>query len=168
MLVKMRELEPQRDGLVKLLDFTGLEGITMIEVGSYAGESADTFASSGKVKALFCIDPWQGGYDSKDVASSSDFTEVEAAFDKVMEKHPVIIRKYKGTLEQFVKEHPQVKPDLIYIDACHTYEGCAADLIVAQGLEPRFIAGHDYCEGWAGVKRAVDEKVGTPDSVFED
>ena len=98
--------------------------ICMLEVGSYAGESADIFASTGKVAKLFCIDPWQPGYDSRDIASSSNFTEVEQAFDKVMEEHPTLMHKFKGTLQDFVKHFPEMRPDAVYIDAEHTYEAC--------------------------------------------
>lgn len=169
MLVKMRELTKQRDGLVELLEFTKLDGMVMIEVGSFAGESAEVFASSGKVRQLWCIDPWKSGYDENDIASRSNFCEVEREFDSVVERHPTVIHKYKGTLQDFVKEHPQVRPDIIYIDSCHTYDGCKKDLTTALELKPRFMSGHDYCEnGWAGVKKAVNELVGVPDKVFQD
>ena len=69
MLVKMRELTKQRDGLIELLEFTKLDGMVMIEVGSFAGESAEVFASSGKVRQLWCIDPWKSGYDENDIES---------------------------------------------------------------------------------------------------
>lgn len=121
--MKMRD-EKSCAALVELIDDIGLADMCMLEVGSYAGESADTFASTGKVAKLFCIDPWQPGYDSKDIASSSNFTEVEAAFDKVMAKHPAVIHKFKGTLQEFVKHFPEMRPDAVYIDAEHTYEAC--------------------------------------------
>lgn len=122
-MVKMRD-EKGRAALVELIDDIGLTDICMLEVGSYAGESADTFASTGKVAKLLCIDPWQPGYDSRDIASSSSFTEVEQAFDKVMAEHPAVIHKFKGTLQDFVKHFPEMRPDAVYIDAEHTYEAC--------------------------------------------
>lgn len=100
-MVKMRD-ESSAAALMELIDSTSLTDIVMLEVGSYAGESADIFASTGKVAKLFCIDPWLPGYDSRDIASSSNFTEVEQAFDKVMAKHPTVIHKFKGTLQEFV------------------------------------------------------------------
>lgn len=141
---------------------------TMVEVGSYAGHSADMFASSGKIKTLWCIDPWRPGYDNNDGASYSDFNEVEAAFDSVARKHSRVIKKFKGTLDDFICTHREVHPDMIYIDACHTYDGCKIDLQNALKLNPRIISGHDYSDTWAGVKQAVNEVVGTPHITFLD
>ncbi len=108
-MIKMREKQKERDALKQLIDQTNLDKIVMIEVGSYAGESADIFASTGKVKTLYCVDPWQAGYDEGDIASySSDFKEVENAFDEVQKKHSDVIVKYKGTLADFIADHPEV------------------------------------------------------------
>lgn len=168
MIVKMREDDRQKNALRDFIDHTSLDKIVMIEVGCYSGESADVFASTGKVKRLYCIDPWKSGYDSRDIASSSDFAEVESEFDKVVKKHSDIIVKFKGTLEQFIEKNPNVKPDVIYIDACHTYEAVKQDIQNALILKPKFIGGHDYCDGWSGVKRAINERFGAPDRTFFD
>ena len=143
----------------------------MIEVGSYAGESADIFAQQEKVKGIWCVDPWLPGYDDNDDASHTDFNEVEDAFDNVMYKHFPKIHKFKGTLQQFCETHKNhITPDLIYIDANHTYEGCKEDIETAMKSwkHPHYLAGHDYELGWPGVVQAVDEKFGAPLMVFSD
>ena len=61
-----------------------------------------------------------------------------------------------------------MRPDLVYIDACHTYEGCKGDIQEALKLEPKIIAGHDYAVWCGGVMRAVDEVLGTPHRRFQD
>lgn len=160
--------EKSRAALVELIDDTDLTDIVMLEVGSYAGESADTFASTGKVAKLLCIDPWRSGYDRNDIASRSNFTEVEQAFDKVMAKHNTVIHKFKGTLQEFVEHFPEIRPHVVYIDAEHTYEECSRDIETAKTLHPKWICGHDYCKGWSGVIKAVDNKLGKPDKVFPD
>lgn len=68
------------------------------------------------------------GYDNTDIASSSDFNEVESSFDKVAERHPDKIRKFKGVLDGFRCAYPTDVPDFIYIDANHTYERCKSDI----------------------------------------
>ena len=166
-LVAMR-VGSLRQGLLDFISSIDMDNITMLEVGSYAGESSDMFASSGKVKTLWCIDPWLAGYDANDEASRTDFNFVEKTFDKVMGKHPAVINKFKGTLDQFVEKNPDMRPDLIYIDACHTYEGCKNDIINALKLKPKVISGHDYTNSWPGVMRAVNEVVGTPHKTFCD
>jgi len=110
-MIKMREKQKERDALKQLIEASTGDAnkIVMIEVGSYAGESADIFASTGKVKTLYCVDPWKNGYDEGDIASySSDFKEVENAFDEVQKKHSDVIVKYKGTLADFIADHPEV------------------------------------------------------------
>ena len=94
------------------------------------------------------------GYDDGDGASHTDFNEVEAAFDKVMAKHSPKIHKFKGTLKQFCEVHKDdIVPDLVYIDASHTYEGCKTDIETAMNAwkHSYYLSGHDYCIGWDGV-----------------
>lgn len=139
----------------------------MIEVGSYSGESAEIFMNTGKVSELFCIDPWQAGYDNTDKASFSDMSKVEASFDIRMAKYGKRVHKYKGTLQQFSQiGFPQV--DFIYIDACHTYEGCKKDLITALTSGSFYIGGHDYNSNFPGVINAVKECIGAPDKLYPD
>ena len=35
-------------------------------------------------------------------------------------------------------------------------------------MRPKWICGHDYCPGWPGVIKAVEEKLGKPDKTFLD
>ena len=171
MIISMRNADWLRNGLIDLISNVKNDSINMIEVGSYAGESADIFASQEKVKGIWCIDPWLSGYDDGDEASHTDFNEVEAAFDKVMMKHSPKIHKFKGTLQQFCDVHKDdIVPDLVYIDANHTYEGCRTDIETALNAwkHPHYLAGHDYTDGWQGVVQAVDEKFGAPTMTFSD
>ena len=150
--------------------------LTMIEVGSYQGESMEAFIQTGCISKIICIDPWKPGYDSKDIASSSDMTEVEKSFD-VRTKNLCSssdIVKFKGTLDDFIKsnEFIDVKDniDLTYVDACHTYEGCKHDLLICKDIiHPKIaFAGHDYVSCWNGVINAVNEMFGKPDKTFID
>ena len=45
----MRKTSSMRNGLVELINFIPLDKFNMVEIGSYAGESADMFASSPKI-----------------------------------------------------------------------------------------------------------------------
>lgn len=165
----MRGKEQDNRSLNQLVLDTGLDEIRMAEIGSYAGESAELFANNDKVSSIWCIDPWKAGYDSSDVASSSDFVEVEKAFNSVMERHPTKIRKFRGTIDDFRKEYSDIDLDFIYIDGCHTYEACKRDLETAlQWKSLKAIGGHDYVQGWSGVMKAVDEVVGNPDFTYQD
>jgi hypothetical protein len=49
-----------------------------------------------------------------------------------------------------------LEPDLVYVDAEHTYDAVAAELKLARELFPHaLLCGDDY--DWSGVRRAVDE-----------
>ena len=158
-----------RQGLIDLINWLPYNNIKMVEVGSYAGESADLFAQSPKIQQLWCIDPWMPGYDSTDVASSSDFNEVEHAFDLIAQKHPNKIRKFKGVLKDFQSKFPNDVPDFIYIDANHTYDGCKSDIQTALlWKDVPIIGGHDYANWCPGVIQAVDEIFGKPTKTFAD
>lgn len=151
----------------------------MIEIGSYQGQSMEAFAKSKKVKTIFCIDPWKEGYDSKDIASSTNMKEVEKKFDErvtSIDKEIKII-KHKGTLDTFIDslEYKNFLEngnniDFVYIDGCHTYESCKHDIEVCKNvIKPKLaFTGHDYVDGWIGVKTAVNESFGVPDKTFPD
>ena len=139
----------------------------MIEIGSYRGESAEIFMNTGKISELFCVDTWKAGYDDSDRASFSDMAKVEADFDARMAKYGPRVRKFKGTLQQFsANGFPPV--DFIYVDSCHTYDGCKTDLLTALEANPVYIGGHDYSAGFKGVIKAVNEYVGQPDKLYPD
>lgn len=167
--------------LISFVRFGNANGkkIVMVEVGSYAGQSMECFAKSGMVAAICCIDPWEGGWDSRDPASSTDMAYVESLFDKRMESMREIasVVKFKWTFKEFVKSPVYQKfvsdfgdVDFVYIDALHTYDGAKGDIEIARDIvKPTLaIGGHDYVRRWDGVIRAVDETVGKPDRVFSD
>lgn len=155
--------------LNELVEHTGLNDIFMVEVGSFAGESAEAFASMDQVSRVWCVDPWEGGYDDSDIASSEDFSEVEKQFDRVMERSDGKIMKFKGTFGDFLSFHREFTFDIVYIDAMHSYESVMEDIKTAILFRPEFISGHDYNpEFWPGVVKAVDEMLGSPDRLFDD
>ena len=55
------------------------EEITLVEIGSYTGQSAEIFAQEFPKGKIYCIDPWLEGYDPLDIAASSNMMEVEKA-----------------------------------------------------------------------------------------
>ena len=165
-------------GLIDLVDFISnkkSKDLIMIEIGSYQGQSMETFANTGKIKTIICIDPWQQGYDINDKASDTDMVEVERLFDERVSKiDNVQIIKHKGTLDTFIKseEFEQIKNsiDFVYIDACHTYQAVKHDIkICKEIIKPNIaFAGHDFRDYWAGVKKAIKEEFNEPDKVFLD
>jgi hypothetical protein len=138
-----------------------------VEVGSFCGESALLFHEHLPEANIFCIDPWESGYDGNDVASSHDMKAVEAAFDERTSNCGRVL-KMKGQSEDYADSFDLASVDAVYLDGCHTYEAIKKDL---QFWLPRCklaICGHDYTSNWPGVVEAVDELIGTPDLLFCD
>jgi hypothetical protein len=145
--------------------------ITIVEIGSFMGESAVIFAEEFPNAKIYCIDPWKSGYDDKDDASKADFKEVEEQFDLRTKDYDNIF-KVKGYSTDYFKEC-----DVVYVDGNHSYEGVKADLLHWLPQTKRAICGHDYYideeilkvhPHIEGVRRAVEEVIGIPDKVFQD
>lgn len=141
------------------------DGIRMVEVGCYAGESTVMFLESGKVDHIICVDDWDTGANA------------EPKFDYAMESWVARGRalKVKSLSVAAARSVADASLDFVYIDADHSYEGVIADIDAwLPKLKPGCpIAGHDYTHPtlgrkWWGVQKAVNERFGGPDLVFED
>ena len=172
----MRETVNDKRGLLDLVGSLGAKDLVMVEIGSFAGESAEIFVGSGLVKEVVCIDPWEFS-DQGDGNSYSNIKDAERWFDARAAKAGGRIVKFKGTVDDFVQskafEERRGAVDLVYIDGLHTYEGCAHDIDVTMSvIKPRLaVSGHDYASDFPhvqGVKKAVNERFGAPDRTFCD
>ena len=139
------------------------KNFTMIEIGSYAGESTIEFAKiAGKV---YAVDPWVNGYDPNDLSSSAfDMSIVEKSFNKRTEKYSNI-RKLKMTSKTAEKWFKNEKVDIVYIDAIHKIAAVRDDINRWKRHINHFgfIAGHDFCGYWGEVVDAILETIGLPD-----
>jgi hypothetical protein len=144
---------------------------TIVELGSYMGESALIFAKRFTNGKIICIDSWEGGFDNLDSASHADYVDVEEQFDIRMDLVNNI-QKYKGLSTNFSFEC-----DMLYIDACHKYECVVNDIKHWLPLTKTIISGHDYYEDEeifkihphiSGVSTAVNECLGKPNKIFND
>jgi predicted O-methyltransferase YrrM len=156
-LTTYRQGTANRQGLLDLCAALPVCG-TAIEVGSYAGESAEIFLQSGKVAHITCVDPF---FDE----------DVEREFDRRMAAFPGRVTKIKAlsmaALEGLLR---CAQYDFIYIDARHDYPSASWDIRHWQMLlrPGGYIGGHDYTEKQPGVVRAVNEEFGQPWRVFQD
>ena len=135
-----------------------------IEIGSYAGESAEMFVNSGAFKTLYCIDPWIPDYDPSDSTCDDGMLLAEDAFDKRFSGSPVVV-KIKKMSSDAVALFEDCGSDFIYIDGNHQYDYVKQDLqLYVPKIKPGgIIAGHDYGGPTTpGVTQAVDEFFGKP------
>lgn len=144
---------------------------TMIEIGSFVGESTILFAQS--FKEVIAIDPFLEGYDDEDPTSKLfDFDNV---YQTYLDRITVYsnIQTIVDTSDNAVKELVGKQFDFVYIDGLHTYEGVKTDIVNYLPLVKTggVIGGHDYTDKiphLVGVYNAVNEIFGHPDKVFAD
>jgi len=148
-------------------------GLSMAEIGSYAGGSATIFLKSGKVSEIVCVDMWEGDYDGNDICSFlCPMRIVEQKFDecmRVFRDQDLKVTKLKKASVEAAATFADGTFDLVYVDACHLYESVREDLIawIPKVKRGGFISGHDFgCALFPGVKKAVLEIVGKPQFLF--
>jgi len=144
-------------------------GLSMVEVGCYAGESTGIFAS--KVSKVFAVDPWidfieTDGFDpNHKIKMCMDGDGVENRFNKVMEEFPNII-KLKGKSADIAVNFPDGSVDFVYIDADHVKTDEDIKLWLPKIKPFGLIGGHDYNR--ADVSKAVNEILGAPHKIYRD
>ena len=123
----LRSYPGQINDLIELLTQIEGENLTLVELGSFMGESMEIFASSNKFKKIYCVDPWKNGYDNTDF--SSNLTEnAETIFDD-RHKNFNFVTKLKMTGDEAVKLFENKSIDMVYIDALHTPDAVKKDII---------------------------------------
>lgn len=170
-LYEMRD-ETYTRGLIDLINYVKEHGNTkdmsMIEIGSYAGQSTKIFSEN--FKSVTSIDPFISNYDPNDIACKfMPLEEVYNVFNEVLKNHSNI-KHIKMTSDDAVNELKGKKFDFIYIDGLHTYEQIKKDITNYLPLlkKDSIIGGHDYHLNWYGVVKGINEILGEPDMKFVD
>lgn len=144
---------------------------TIVELGSYMGESSLIFSEEFPNAKIYCVDSWEAGFDDSDTCSNHNYNLVEGEFDKRLSLTKNIT-KLKGLSTSY-----SIECDVVYIDACHKYECVKEDIQHWLPLVGKVISGHDYYLSLdfiknhphiEGVRLAVDEMMGEPTMVFND
>ena len=165
---KMRDGE-QEDGLLSMIDDLGdTKNMTMIEIGSYLGESTIMFAQ--KFKKVITIDPFIDNYDDSEYPK--EYTPLSLVYEKFLEN----ISNYSNVFHIRKKSDDAIfdiidKVDFVYIDGHHTYEQVKKDIINYKKVikDGGIIGGHDFSDVWQErVVKAVEEYLGWPDKIYED
>ena len=174
-VMQMRSKDNEQ-GLFDLIEhinkISPTKNLRLLEIGAYAGESTAIFCQHFKSvitidRFMDCLDMLEGNI------VFGSMTKIYEAFLERMSSY-ANYQLIKKTSDEAFKELTD-KPvpqyfDVVYIDGDHRYEQVKKDVVnysvlVSQG---GFLAGHDYCEGYEGVVRAVNESYGQPDAIFLD
>jgi hypothetical protein len=144
---------------------------SIVELGSYMGESSLIFSQEFPNGKIYCIDIWENIFDYSDPYTNHNFNLIEGQFDKRLSLTNNIT-KLKGLSTSY-----NIECDVVYIDACHKYEFVVGDINHWLPLTKKVISGHDYYlddnfrkgnPHIAEVKIAVDDLLGRPDNIFND
>ena len=157
-----------QEGLLDLITELGeTTGKTMVEIGTFTGESTVIFADH--FKEVIGIDPMLPEYDKQDPTSKFDFNEVLKMFLLRTENYNNISLIQK-TSDDAVNDFKDASIDFVYIDGIHQYPNVLSDIknYLPKIKKGGIIGGHDYGQHWPGVKQAVDEMFGEPDKTFSD
>ena len=139
----------------------------IVELGSWYGKSAHLMMTEANHDiTLFCVDKWSG----EDIKDGNQVITAEK-FGDMVDEHPLYetfiknLWEYKDkvvplkmtTLEGLKVIHKLgVKPDVVYVDANHTYDDVKAEFMLIKELFPKTqICGDDY--NFKGVEKAVEE-----------
>jgi len=150
-------------------DLVGLQGLVtclgrprVIEVGSWLGRTALAMVEAG-AEFVHCVDTWDGTNDPEDETFAHGAKHGHAALLNAFRVNVAAhlgqtIYHYIGT-SSYWADRWTVPADLVFIDAEHSYEAALADITLwTPHVRPGgILCGHDFCEAWPGVKRAVEE-----------
>ena len=143
--------------LTPLLDSIHGSNLSMIEIGSFTGESAEQFALSGKFSSITCIDSWCNDPKS-DAFVHCDMALAEQLFIIRTYKYPAItrIKEFSVPASCRLNDHSL---DFVYIDADHEYDAVKQDILhwLPKVKHGGYIGGHDFSIYHPGVVIAVQE-----------
>jgi hypothetical protein len=150
MLVAGKRPAHTRQGDVGIKEFIEKEfpdNAIMAEVGVYKGDSAIIWLNSGKVKTLYCVDPWENFYSKVDLAAySCDMKIIEKMFDEKILPYKEKVIKHKEGSPMAASKYPDEFFDIVYIDACHDELAAKADVLawIPKIKKGGIISGHDW------------------------
>lgn len=161
--------EHSKQGLKKMVMYidsiTPVKKMSMIEIGSYAGDSTEIFCQH--FKYVTCIEPWENNIGG--ITASVDMEVIRERFFERMNpyKNWHVIRGFSYNACLQVKKE---SADIVYIDGAHDYVSVKCDIEnFREKIKPGgWIAGHDYCKKFPGVVQAVIGLLGKPNFIFPD
>ena len=137
---------------------------SVIEIGSFIGQTAVFFAKHTQIEKVICIDPFKAEGDwARDLEARGIPNPFYCVFEEnlrrrgLLHKIEAIRAKSSGVA---VRDLPEV--DMLFIDGDHSYEGCLSD-IKLYAYKAKLVCGDDYHTDengvpyFPGVRRAVQQ-----------
>lgn len=154
------------DSEIETLRWLGARCKNVVEVGSWKGRGTKELLETCK-GTVYAIDHFNG--------TDTDGSKLAALGLNIYDKFVLNVGSFpnlkilKGDSVEMAKTFNGNKVDMVFLDAGHTYEDVIEDIDTWLPKCNRIIAGHDYCNGFPGVEKAVNEKfknVNVRDSIW--
>ena len=142
----------------------------VLEIGVAYGFHANHILSANQDLVYQGVDPYLAGYDPKDffvrdvsqlLGNPNPQESMDALFFEVERQlvtgFPDRASLFRGTAQEFARNHKHTQYDFIWVDGDHTFQAVAEDLLFSESVLSKggIIAGDDY--NWPGVKKAIDD-----------
>lgn len=133
----------------------------VVEVGSWKGRSTKALLEGCK-GTVTAVDHFQGSDDYRD--STLSIARAEPIYDIFMKnvgRYPNLVTLKMGS-DEAAEQIPEQSVDMVFIDSDHRYEQVKAEIDrwLPKVRPGGILCGHDYADGWPGVRRAVEESFG--------
>jgi hypothetical protein len=128
------------------------------EVGVFRAVHAEQILRLPHIATLYCVDPWAAYGDGARGFTQAQMDAVHRNARSRLQRfgdRAVLVRKPSSKAVDLVPSGL----DFVYIDGAHDYDNVRGDI---QRWWPKvnpggILGGHDFCEDWPGVIRAVTE-----------
>jgi hypothetical protein len=128
------------------------------ELGVFTGAFSTVILKICQPAELHLIDMWEGRVECGD----RDGENIQVVDDLALVYLALALRGdsrytlHRGTTVDVLKTFPDHYFDFIYVDADHSEEAVYNDLVLASQKALWGIGGHDLCQRFPGVERAVN------------
>lgn len=145
----------QKEGLLQFIKRCN-NPETVVQIGVAIGDDTELWLETTPNTTIYSVDPWCCERFHKNYGEVGYKTFIER-FKDFKNVIPVRLSSVDAS-----KVFPDCFFDVVYIDAMHDYENNSQDITlwISKVKEGGIIGGHDYCDLWPGVIKAVDEKFG--------
>jgi predicted O-methyltransferase YrrM len=155
------------EGLNDMIQEIGIEGFTIVEIGSFSGVSSELFAHF--CKRIYCVDIWTLDPTYQEI-NPDHLMRAEAQFDDVWLSHLNVIEPIQAFSLEAVKDFDDGELDMVYIDGRHDYPSVIADI---KAWMPKikkggWLTGHDIDLDGERVLKAVTEVIGNDYKTYKD
>jgi hypothetical protein len=141
------------------------------EIGVFRGGTSRFLLSHFPDLHLYCIDAWAPVYRHRNQsyisrADQDQFDKWFKDFSEAVEEFGDRCTVLRHTSVKAATHVPDKSLDFIFFDADHCYESVKIDILtwLPKVKEDGILSGHDYSGSWPGVKKAVNELLGKPNT----